>query len=214
MAINAPVVGGTGSVELDQSIFGVPATSALLHEVVRAEQAAKRQGTASTRRRGEVRGGGAKPWRQKGTGRARQGTSRAPQWRGGGVVFGPHPRSYAMKVNRKVYRKAHCMAWSQHATEGSLGVFDGSFTEDPRTKAALSLVGGWRQDFPLVVVVGEMEAAAALSFRNLPRTLVLTPSEVAVVDLLWARSVLVSSDALAAVERILGDRAVPAGEES
>jgi large subunit ribosomal protein L4 len=205
-ALSAPRVGGEGTVDLDPVVFGVEPTSTLLHEVVKAEQAAKRQGTHATKSRGMVAGGRAKPWRQKGTGRARQGTTRAPQWTGGGVVFGPQPRSYDLKVNRKAYRKARCMAFSLHASSQSIGVFDGGSFDTPRTKDALALVGRWRDDRPLVVVVDAAEDLAALSFRNLPRTVVLTPHEVEVADLLWARSLLVSEAALATVSSLLGVR--------
>ena len=206
MALTAPVLGGTTTVDLDPAVFGVEPTETLLHEVVKAEQAAKRQGTHATKSRGMVAGGRAKPWRQKGTGRARQGTTRASHWTGGGVTFGPQPRSYAVKVNRKAHRKARCMALSLHAASESIGVFDGGF-DAPRTKDALALVARWRDDRPLVVVVDPAEESAALSFRNIPRSLVLTPSEVEVVDLLWARSLLVSATALESVTAMLrGDR--------
>ena len=201
MALTAPVLGGT-TVELDPAVFGVEPTETLLHEVVKAEQAGKRQGTHAVKSRGMVAGGRAKPWRQKGTGRARQGSTRAPQWTGGGVAFGPQPRSYAVKVNRKAYRKARCMAFSLHAASESIGVFDGRF-DAPRTKDAIALVAQWRDDRPLLVVVDPTEESAALSFRNMPRSLVLTPGEVQVVDLLWARSLLVSQTALESVTAFL-----------
>ncbi len=201
--LTAPRVGGGDAVDLDPTVFAVEPSDALLHEAVKAEQAGRRQGTHATKSRGMVAGGRAKPWRQKGTGRARQGSTRAPQWTGGGVVFGPQPRSYALKVNRKAYRKARCMAYSLHAASGSIGVFDGAFAA-PRTKDALALAAQWREDRPLVVVVDTAEESAALSFRNIPRSRVLTPWEVQVVDLLWARTVLVSDAALATLSRALG----------
>jgi len=201
MALSAPVLGG-GTVDLDPTVFGIEPVETLLHEVVKAEQAAKRQGTHATKSRGMVAGGRAKPWRQKGTGRARQGTTRAAQWTGGGVVFGPQPRSYAVKVNRKAHRKARCMAFSLHASAESIGVFDGRF-DAPRTKDAIALVAQWRDDRPLLVVVDPSEESAALSFRNLPRSVVLTPAEVDVVDVLWARSLLVSRAALDSIVAML-----------
>jgi large subunit ribosomal protein L4 len=217
MSLTAEIVGGAGTATLHASVFGVEPNQALLHEVVKAERAAKHQGTHATKTRGQVAGGRAKPYRQKGTGRARQGTTRASQFRGGGVVFGPQPRSYAVKVNRKAYRKARCMAYSLHATSASVGVFDaaGAFSQ-PRTRDALALVGGWRADRPLVVVVDGLEEAAAFSFRNLPRTLVLTPAEVGVVDLLWARSLLISNTALDQIHTLLGasETASAAGAEA
>ena len=117
---DAPILGGTKKLTLDDAVFGAPFNGPLVHETVIAELAARRQGTHSTRTRGMVRGGGAKPWRQKGTGRARQGTIRAPQWTGGGVVFGPSPRHYTVKVNRKARKAALRCALSLHAERGSL----------------------------------------------------------------------------------------------
>jgi large subunit ribosomal protein L4 len=207
MALTAPIVGGRGKADLQPEVFGVEPTESLLHEVVKAEQASVRQGTHSTRTRGEVAGGRAKPYRQKGTGRARQGTTRAAQFRGGGTVFGPKPRDYSMKVNRKAYLKACRMAYSLHAASSTIGVFDAAkaFT-DPRTKDAIKLVGGFNEARPLVVIVDLEEEAAELSFRNLPRTMVLTPEEVGVVPLLWARSLLVSRTALDRIHYLLGNR--------
>ena len=117
---DAPILGGTKKLKLDDAVFGAPFNGPLVHETVIAELAARRRGTHSTRTRGMVRGGGAKPWRQKGTGRARQGTIRAPQWTGGGVVFGPSPRHYTVKVNRKARKAALRSALSLHAERGSL----------------------------------------------------------------------------------------------
>lgn len=209
MALTAPIVGGKGTVPLPEAVFGVEAAAGLLHEVVTAENAGRRQGTHATKTRGMVAGGRAKPFRQKGTGRARQGTTRAAQFTGGGVVFGPQPRSYAVKVNKKAYRKARCMGLSQHARLGSIGVFEADAFADPKTKDALKLVDGW-MEAPLVVVVQPDEEAAALSFRNLPRSAVLTPAEVGVGDLLWARRLLVSKAALEEIVRTLG----PAAKEA
>ena len=209
MALTAPIVGGKGTVPLPEAVCGVEAAAGLLHEVVTAENAGRRQGTHATKTRGMVAGGRAKPFRQKGTGRARQGTTRAPQFTGGGAVFGPQPRSYAVKVNKKAYRKARCMGLSQHARLGSIGVFEADVFADPKTKDALKLVDGW-MEAPLVVVVQPDEEAAALSFRNLPRSAVLTPAEVGVGDLLWARRLLVSKAALEEIVRTLG----PAAKEA
>ncbi len=209
MSLTAPIVGGKGTVPLPEAVFAVEASNGLLHEVVTAENAGRRQGTHATKTRGMVAGGRAKPFRQKGTGRARQGTTRAAQFTGGGVVFGPQPRSYAVKVNKKAYRKARCMGLSQHARLGSIGVFEATAFESARTKDALKLVDGWLEA-PLVVVVQPDEEAAALSFRNLPRSAVLTPAEVGVGDLLWARRLLVSKAALEEIVRTLD----PAAKEA
>ncbi len=195
MALTAPIIGGKGTVPLPDSVFAVEVAPGLLHEVAKAEAAGRRQGTHSTKTRGMVAGGRAKPFRQKGTGSARQGTTRASQLRGGGVTFGPQPRSYAMKVNKKAYKKARCMGFSQHAGAGTIGVFEADAFSVPKTKDALRLVEGW-SEAPLVVVVHPDEESAALSFRNIPRSAVLTPSEVGLTELLWARRVLVSKLAL------------------
>jgi large subunit ribosomal protein L4 len=195
-ALTAPILGGTKKAKLVDEMFGLELNQPLLHEVVKAEAAARRQGTSSAKTRGQVRGGGAKPYRQKGTGRARQGTISAPQFRGGGAVFGPTPRSYAVKVNRKAARKARAIGLSQHARAGSIGVFDASTFTAPKTKDALALIADWRSARPLVVCVSLGEADAALSFRNLPRVVVVAPNELEVTDLLWARSLLVSQNAL------------------
>jgi large subunit ribosomal protein L4 len=198
--LTAPVVGGTGKVELAAEIFGHETHRQLLYEAVRAEMLARRQGTSQTKTRGEVAGGASKPWRQKGTGRARAGTTRSPLWKGGGVVFGPHPREYGVKMNRKATRRAKLVALSQHAALESLGVFDGAAFSSPKTKEARGLVSGWGQQLPLVVLVGEEETAAALSFRNLERVIVAWSEDITVVELLWARSLLVSQVALAELQ--------------
>src|SRR3982750_4118527 len=136
---SAPVLGGTKTVDLDADVFGAPFNGPLVHEVVLAELAARRQGTHSTRTRGMVRGGGAKPWRQKGTGRARAGTSRSPLWTGGGTVFGPSPRPYTVKVNRKARKAALRSALSVHADRGTIAVLDAGAFDAPSTKTAVGL---------------------------------------------------------------------------
>jgi large subunit ribosomal protein L4 len=199
-ALTAPTLGGTAKAKLSSDVFGVDRNDALLHEVVKAELAAHRQGTHSTKTRGLVAGGRAKPWRQKGTGRARQGTTRAPQWAGGGVVFGPHPRNYTGKVNRKARVKAVRMALSAHAAGGTLAAIDAAKWTETKTKAAADLLAGWRTEGPLVVVTGPGEESLGRPFRNLERTHVVDVSELEVADLVWARSLLVSKAALAVLE--------------
>src|SRR5215213_8093306 len=130
----APILGGTGTVALDDAVFGAAFNGPLVHECVVAELAARRRGTHSTLTRGKVSGGNAKPWRQKGTGRARQGSTRAPQWTGGGVVWGPTPRHYTVKVNRKARRAALRSALSIHAERGTISIVDGLGEIEPRTK--------------------------------------------------------------------------------
>jgi len=172
----------------------------LLNETVRAELNARRAGTRGAKTRGLVSGGRAKPWRQKGTGRARAGTTRAAQFTGGGVVFAPGMRSFDVKVNRKARRSALRGALSNHASNGTLGVLDGSGFEAPSTKQAKSLVESWGKELPLLIVATEEEETLIKSFRNLPKSLVTVPSELEVATLVWARSVLISEAALPLVE--------------
>src|SRR5215212_6856469 len=178
----ATILGGSSKLTLDDEVFGAPFNGPLVHETVLAELAARRQGTHATRTRGMVRGGGAKPWRQKGTGRARQGTIRAPQWTGGGVVFGPSPRHYTVKVNRKARRAALRSALSLHAERGSLFGLDAAAFDAPSTKQAAGLLDERRAGSTLVVLTQE-EAAAAKSFRNLSGVVVLNAENAGVADI-------------------------------
>jgi large subunit ribosomal protein L4 len=197
---DAQVIDGEGTVTLDDAAFGVAFHEALVHESVRAELAARRQGTHATKTRGKVSGGGAKPWRQKGTGRARAGSSRSPIWTGGGTVFGPSPRSYTFKVNRKERRAALRSALSVHAQRGSIGVFDAApFGDAPSTKRAAQLVRGWRAEGSALVVLHPEQEREALSFRNLDRVSVLPADGVGVSDLIGAAAVLCSPEALDAL---------------
>jgi large subunit ribosomal protein L4 len=178
-----------------------------VHEVVRAELNAQRAGTRGAKSRGLVSGGRSKPWRQKGTGRARAGTTRAPHWTGGGVAFPPVMRSFGVKVNRKVSRAALRAALAAHAGAGSLGIVDGSAWTDLSTKSAARFVAAWGGQVPLLLVVGDDEHAIAKSFRNLDRVVVVTAAEVEVSAIVWARSLLVSQGALAALEARAGKTA-------
>ena len=190
-------LGGASDVTLDKNAFEARFNGPLVHESVRAELNARRQGTASTKTRGNVRGGGAKPWRQKGTGRARAGSSRSPIWTGGGTVFGPSPRHYTFKINRKEKRAALRSALSVHAERGSIATFDPAKFDKPSTNAANKLLGAWGVDGSLLVVLTDEGERAALSFRNLDRVRAVLPSEqVGVADLLAAANVLASPDAL------------------
>jgi large subunit ribosomal protein L4 len=199
---DVPVLGGTKKHKLDDEVFGVPFNGPLVHEVVVAELAARRRGTHATKTRGMVRGGGAKPWRQKGTGRARAGSSRSPIWTGGGVIFGPQPRSYTFKINRKERRAALRSALSLHADRGSLAVFDAGKFDTPSTKSAAELLGNWdAHRAPLLVVLTDDEAKAAYSFRNLDRASVLPADAVGVADLVGAASVLLTQ---AAADQLAG----------
>jgi large subunit ribosomal protein L4 len=191
----APVLGG-GTVTLDADAFEARFNMPLVHEAVRAELNARRRGTASTKTRGEVSGGGAKPWRQKGTGRARAGSTRSPIWTGGGTVFGPTPRSYTVKVNRKARRAALRAALSVHAERESLAVFDAAEFDEPSTKRAAGLLSDWGSGLPVLVVLAEAEAAAGKSFRNMPRVAVMPVGDAGVADVIGAASLLVSQAAL------------------
>jgi large subunit ribosomal protein L4 len=189
-------------VTLTADVFAVEVKPQLIHETVRAEAAAARSGSQSAKSRGLVAGGRSKPWRQKGTGRARAGTTRAPQWTGGGVAFAPQPRSYTLKVNRKAKRSALRGALSDLAGRSALAVIDASAFKEPSTRAAADLVGGWGKELPLVVLVQPEEEAVAKSFRNLDRVLVLEPSELEVGALVWARSVIATEAALDRVKEL------------
>jgi len=189
-------------VTLIADVFAVEVKPQLIHETVRAEAAAARSGSQSAKSRGLVAGGRSKPWRQKGTGRARAGTTRAPQWTGGGVAFAPQPRSYTLKVNRKAKRSALRGALSDLARRSALAVIDASAFKEPSTRAAADLVGGWGKELPLVVIAQPEEEAVAKSFRNLDRVLVLEPSEVEVGALVWARSVIATEAALDRVKEL------------
>ena len=197
MASTAPVLGTTDTVELDDAAFGAEFKEALVHASVRAELAARRQGTHATKTRGKVRGGGAKPWRQKGTGRARAGSIRAPHWTGGGVVFGPSPRSYTIKVNRKERRAALRSALSVHAARNTIAVFDPSdLVKEPKAKVAAGLLADWGQRLPILIVLTEEQSRAALAFRNLERVSVLPAQDIGVTDLIGSGAVLASQEAL------------------
>jgi large subunit ribosomal protein L4 len=201
----APVLGGTKKeVSLDEAVFAAEVKPHLVHEAVRAELNAARQGTRAAKSRGMVSGGRSKPWRQKGTGRARQGTIRAPQFAGGGVTFPPTPRDFSVKVNKKAMRAALRAALSDHAQAGTLGLVSGDSFETPSTKQAVELLAKWGQQAPTLLVVTEDEEALIKSFRNLEKVLVTVPSELEVAQVVWARSLVVSEAALPLVNAKAG----------
>jgi large subunit ribosomal protein L4 len=173
-----------GSVELDEAIFGVQPNVSVMSQVVTAQLAARRAGTQSTKTRSEVRGGGAKPWRQKGTGRARAGSSRSPIWTGGGVALGPKPRSYVQRTPKKMVKLALRSALSDRASEGKVLVVDGWGWDAPRTKDAKAALAALGIDGRALVVVGPDDAVAARSFRNLPEVQLITPGELNAYDVL------------------------------
>jgi large subunit ribosomal protein L4 len=199
-APKAPLLDASGKkandVSLEESIFGVEVKPHLVHETVRAELNADRAGTRGAKSRGLVAGGRAKPWRQKGTGRARAGTVRAPQFTGGGVAFPPTMRSFDVKVNKKARRAALRSALSDHAANGSIALIGTDAFNEPSTKQAVSLLAAWREDLPLLVIAHPDEEPFIKSFRNLAKTVVTVPSELDVTQVVWARSVLVTEAAL------------------
>ncbi|MEZ5079705.1 MAG: 50S ribosomal protein L4 [Thermoleophilia bacterium] len=199
--------GASGTVEVTPGIAAQTIKPHLIHEVVTNELAERRAGTHATKTRTDVRGGGAKPWRQKGTGRARQGSIRAPQWIGGGVVFGPHPRSYGGKVNRKIILQAWRSALKAHVERQSVAIIDDLGLETPSTKAAAAVVAAAPEGLsarPLLVVVEDLDSVVARSFRNLCDTYVLQHQEIETVDLMAGRALL--------FERAAWDRVAGVGE--
>jgi large subunit ribosomal protein L4 len=200
----APLLDAEGKKSKDltlaEAIFAAEPKPHLVHEAVRAELNSQRAGTRGAKTRGLVSGGRTKPWRQKGTGRARAGTTRAPQWTGGGVAFAPTSGSSDAKVNRKARRAAFRSALSAHAQEGTLAVLDPGGFEEPSTKQAASLLAEWGMAAPLVVVANEDEQNVIKSFRNLDRVVVTLPSELELAAVVWARSLLVTEPALELVQ--------------
>jgi large subunit ribosomal protein L4 len=215
---SAQVLGGSDTVALDDVAFGARFNGPLVHESVRAELNARRRGTAATKTRGNVRGGGAKPWRQKGTGRARQGSIRAPHFAGGGVVFGPSPRHYTIKVNRKERRAALRSVLTVHAERDTVAILDPSGFDEPSTRQAAGLMADWAGDRSVLVVLTEEQARVALSFRNLPRVSVLPATGVGIADLVGAARLLVTEEALSQLtarakgERTAGETDTDGGE--
>jgi large subunit ribosomal protein L4 len=192
----AAVLGKTTKAELPKELFGEPFHQSLVHETARADLAARRRGTASTLTRGEVAFTTAKAWRQKGTGRARAGTLGVPNRFGGGVAFGPKPRTYKVKVNRKARRKAMRAALSVHAERGSVAVLDQSAFETPSTKAAAAALAKWGARQPTLVVLQGEETGALKSFRNIERVGVAEVGAIGVADVIGAASLVLSEGAL------------------
>lgn len=193
-----------GTTKLSAAVFGIEPNSFVVHQVVRSQMAARRAGTHDTKGRSEVSGGGRKPYRQKGTGRARQGTIRAAQWRGGGVVFGPTPRSYAFRVNNKVVKLAMRSVLSAKAAEGALHVIDGFGLEEPSTRKAAEVLANLGIEGRVTVVVAEGDHNAVLSLRNIPSVRVITTSEANTYDLVDNKAVLFTRPAIEYIEEVLG----------
>jgi large subunit ribosomal protein L4 len=193
-----------GNVELSDVLFAAPVNSAVLHQVVTAQLAARRTGTADTRTRGEIRGGGRKPYRQKGTGRARQGTVTAPHYRGGGTVFGPHPRSYEQRLPRKMKRLALRGALTAKFGDEQLKVIDTFGLDAIKTKDLVGVLGALEANGRVLVVAPGRDQNLELSARNLPTVEVILADSLNVVDLLNADVVLIEQPALARMESVYG----------
>lgn len=199
--VKAATIGKQAKTAVSEAVFGEPFNESLVHETARAEMAARRKGTHSSLTRGEVAMTGAKAWRQKGTGRARAGALSVPHRVGGGVAFGPKPRHYISKVNRKARRKALRSALSVHAARGSLAVLPAGTFEEPKTKQAADSLAKWGGARPVLVVITGEEAATAKSFRNIPDVVVASAEGVGVAEIVGARSLVVSEPSLEVLER-------------
>ena len=189
--------------ELAAGVFDIEPNTAVMHEVVTAQRASWRQGTHNTLTRGQVSGGGKKPWRQKGTGRARQGTIRAPHWTGGGVVFGPHPRSYAKKVNAKVVKLAMRSALSAKLADGELTIVENLEFEKPSTKQAKAMLAAWGLEGRTMLVIDSGDVNTYLSFRNLEKVEIITAHMMNTYDFLDNKNLVITEKALEYIEGVL-----------
>ena len=189
--------------ELSAAVFEIEPNVHVMHEVVRSQRAARRQGTHDTLTRGQVRGGGKKPWRQKGTGRARQGTIRAPQWAGGGTVFGPHPRSYAFKVPAKVVKLAMRSALSAKLADGEIVVVDQLTFEKPSTKQAVEVLKNLGLEGRVTIIVPDDDVNTFLSFRNLSKVRMIGVSELNTLDFIDNKALVLTDAALTRIEEVL-----------
>ncbi|MGG1313127.1 MULTISPECIES: 50S ribosomal protein L4 [Cohnella] len=191
-----------GEIELAESVFGVTPNTHVLHSAVVNQLASVRQGTHKTKGRSEVRGGGRKPWRQKGTGRARQGSIRAPQWKGGGTVFGPTPRSYGFKLPRKVRRLAIKSALSSKVIGGEIIVLDQLSLAQPKTKEFANILNNLKVERKALVVTSEYENNVALSARNIPGVKFVPATGINVLDVMVHDKLIITKDAVAKVEEV------------
>lgn len=196
--------GSLGEIALDPEVFGIEPNRDVLHQVITAQLAGARLGTHKTKTRAEVRGGGAKPWRQKGTGRARHGSIRSPIWRGGGVAHGPEPRDYGQRTPKKMKRLALRSALSARASEESVLVIDSFTWNEPRTKNATALLAAVGATGKTLVVLSPTDINAQLAFRNLPQVLIADPGHVTAYDVLWASHLVFTSQT---VKQVAGQSA-------
>ncbi len=191
-----------GKVDLAETLFAAPISEALIHQAVIRQLAGRRLGTSDTLTRGEVNGGGKKPWRQKGTGRARQGTKTAPHWAGGGVVFGPHPRSYAQKMPTKMRRSALRGVLSAKQADGAVRVVEGFDLDESKTKAMLGRLSAWKAEGKVLVILAARDPRVELAARNLREVRVILADSLNVVDLLDADTLVFTQDALARAQEV------------
>lgn len=192
-----------GDIQLNPEIFGVEDNQQVIYEVIKAERAGMRQGTQKAKTRAEVRGGGRKPWRQKGTGRARQGSIRSPQWRGGGVVFAPTPRSHSIKVNKKVVRLAMRCALSSKLRENAMFVLDEIVLDNFKTKSLVEVLNNVQATGKILVVSNEVNPNVELAGRNIPNVSIQTVGHISVYDMMNASSLVITKDAIARYEEVL-----------
>ena len=192
-----------GEIELAEAIFGIEPNEAVLFEAVMMQRASLRQGTHKVKTRSEVRGGGRKPWRQKGTGRARQGSIRSPQWRGGGVVFGPTPRSYGYKLPQKVRRLALKSVYSAKVAEEKFVAVESLSFAAPKTAEFANVLSALNVDSKVLVILEEGNEFAALSARNLPNVKVATATTASVLDIVNSDKLLVTKEAISTIEEVL-----------
>jgi large subunit ribosomal protein L4 len=192
-----------GEIELNDSVFGIEPNESVLFDAVIMQRASLRQGSHKVKNRSEVRGGGRKPWRQKGTGRARQGSIRSPQWRGGGIVFGPTPRSYSFKLPKKVRRLAIKSALSTKVLEENILVLDNLALAAPKTKEMVSVLKGLNVDSKTLIVTGDANEAVELAARNIPGVTVVAADGVNVLDVLNHNKLLMTKAAVEKVEEVL-----------
>ena len=193
-----------GNIELNDAVFGIEPNQQVLYEVVKAQRAAMRQGTHKTKGRSEVRGGGRKPWRQKGTGRARQGSIRSPQWVGGGVVFGPTPRDYSLKTNKKVRKLALRSVLSSKVADKQLFVLDALALESPKTKEVIQVLNNLSLSGKVMILLDSPNDTIGLAARNVPGVVVRTVDQASVYEMLNVQTVLATQDAVKKFEEVLG----------
>jgi len=193
-----------GDIELNEAIFGIEPNESVLFEALVQQRASLRQGNHKVKSRGQVAGGGRKPWRQKGTGRARQGSIRSPQWRGGGIVFGPAPRSYSYKLPKKVRRLALLSALSTKVREEDVIVLEGLTFEAPKTKEFIKVLADLSINRKALIVTADLDETVALSARNIPGISVVTATGINVLDLIGHDKLVMTKAAVQKIEEVLG----------